>query len=110
MAKQPQKLSSKQNESIPVVQLPPPKETKVQPVAAPIQSNPVEKAPLKYDWLSIPRGMLNLSDAGVEFRDENSGSRNIAIAAQHRALLEKGYRLHPPIPDGSQFLFYYEKA
>lgn len=120
MAKQPtqqtQKLSSKPEPPKPVA-TPARDFRETQPgnalatsVAAPAKPNPVEKAPLKYDWLSIPRGMLNLTDAGVEFRDENSGARNIAIAAQHRALLEKGYRLHPPIPDGSQFLFYYEKA
>lgn len=117
MAKQPtQKLSSKPEPPKPVATLArdfretQPGEALATPVSATAQPKPVEKAPLKYDWLSIPRGMLNLSDAGVEFRSEESGLRNQAIAAQYRGLLAKGYRLHSFVPNGGEVFLVFEKA
>lgn len=126
MAKQPPKSSSK--EEFPGAQIPPPKSFKVEPIPVPVPlvappapqswkeyanntSAPLPtKAPLKYDWLSIPRGMFNLTDAGVEFRDEEGGLRNKALALQYRGLLASGYRLHSFVPNGGEVFLVFEKA
>ena len=106
MAKQPQKSLSKPVES---VILPVRDFRETQPTNA-LVTPKVEKAPLKYDWLSIPRGMFNLTDAGVEFRDEDGGLRNKALALQYRGLLASGYRLHSFVPNGGEVFLVFEKA
>lgn len=113
MAKYPQKSSNKPVDQVitPVRDF---RETQpgnalATPVAPPLPQK-AEKAPLKYDWLSIPRGMFNLTDAGVEFRDEEGGLRNKALALQYRGLLESGYRLHSFVPNGGEVFLVFEKA
>jgi len=94
----------------------PPKSFKVEPVPDPVHSvvapDPpkVDKPALKYDWLSIPRGMFDLTTAGIEFRDEEGGLRNKALAMQYRGLLASGYRLHSFVPNGGEVFLVFEKA
>lgn len=113
MAKLPQKLSNKQLDPV----IPPVRDFRETqhgnalsaPVASPA-SPKVEKPALKYDWLSIPRGMFDLTTAGIEFRDEEGGLRNKALAMQYRGLLASGYRLHSFVPNGGEVFLVFEKA